>query len=224
MMNSVRNTCFDYEHRDIYYIVQMEKVLYCIPVYQLFFSYGPQVAPSFYQTKKGGAEAQTVVPLPATAFYCITYSRCLVFVLICVIVYITGILDDAIDFGCWLLQFRFCYATINAAYNQRIIQSTPLYTAWIKHQIWGQYMCSAPERLSAFGARTFSTVTTTSVVQDLNKKSLALIVWCVDYMLRCTYRSSTLIAYFKNSKSSPSLFNVWYWTNRNMVDFFIVDG
>jgi hypothetical protein len=31
-------------------------------------------------------------------------------------------------------------------------------------------MCGAPERLSAFGARTFPTVITTSVVQDLNEK------------------------------------------------------
>jgi hypothetical protein len=53
-------------------------------------------------------------------------------------------------------------------------------------------MCGAPERLPAFGARTFSTVITTSVVQDLNEKMLALIVCCVDYMLRCTYRSSTV--------------------------------
>jgi hypothetical protein len=37
-------------------------------------------------------------------------------------------------------------------------------------------MCGAPERLLAFGARTFSTVITTSMVQDLMKKSLALIV------------------------------------------------
>jgi hypothetical protein len=28
----------------------------------------------------------------------------------------------------------------------------------------------APERLSAFGARTFATVITTSMVQDLNEK------------------------------------------------------
>jgi hypothetical protein len=32
-------------------------------------------------------------------------------------------------------------------------------------------MCGVPERLSAFGARTFPTVITTSVVQDLNKKN-----------------------------------------------------
>jgi hypothetical protein len=31
-------------------------------------------------------------------------------------------------------------------------------------------MRGAPERLSAFGARIFSTVITTSVVQDLNEK------------------------------------------------------
>jgi hypothetical protein len=38
-------------------------------------------------------------------------------------------------------------------------------------------MFGAPERLPAFGARTFPTVITTSVVQDLKmKKSLALIV------------------------------------------------
>jgi hypothetical protein len=33
------------------------------------------------------------------------------------------------------------------------------------------------------------------------KKSLALIVWCVDYMLRCTYRSSTLEDYHRLGKS-----------------------
>jgi hypothetical protein len=32
-------------------------------------------------------------------------------------------------------------------------------------------MCGAHERLRAFGARTFSTVITTSVVQDLNEKN-----------------------------------------------------
>jgi hypothetical protein len=31
-------------------------------------------------------------------------------------------------------------------------------------------MCGAPERLPAFGSRTFDTVITTSVVQDLNEK------------------------------------------------------
>jgi hypothetical protein len=49
-------------------------------------------------------------------------------------------------------------------------------------------MCGAPERLPVFGARTYSTVITTSVVQDLNEKIAG-----VDYMLRCTYRSSTLV-------------------------------
>jgi hypothetical protein len=37
-------------------------------------------------------------------------------------------------------------------------------------------MCGAPERLPAFGAHTFSSVITSSVVQDLMKKLLALIV------------------------------------------------
>jgi hypothetical protein len=41
---------------------------------------------------------------------------------------------------------------INAAYNQRSLQSTPLYTAWINHQIWGQFMFGTPERLPAFVA------------------------------------------------------------------------
>jgi hypothetical protein len=40
-------------------------------------------------------------------------------------------------------------------------------------------MCGAPERLPAFGARTFSTVITTSVVQDLNEK-----IASVDCMMR----------------------------------------
>jgi hypothetical protein len=34
-------------------------------------------------------------------------------------------------------------------------------------------MFGAPERLPAFGARTFSTVITTSMVQDLNGKKIA---------------------------------------------------
>jgi hypothetical protein len=45
-------------------------------------------------------------------------------------------------------------------------------------------MCGAPERLLAVGARTFSTIITTSVVQDLNEQIAG-----IDYMLRCTYRS-----------------------------------
>jgi hypothetical protein len=40
-------------------------------------------------------------------------------------------------------------------------------------------MCGAPERLPAFGARTFLTVITTSVVQDLNEKIAG-----VDCMMR----------------------------------------
>jgi hypothetical protein len=40
-------------------------------------------------------------------------------------------------------------------------------------------MCGAPERLPVFGERTFSTVITTSVVQDLNEKIAG-----VDCMMR----------------------------------------
>jgi hypothetical protein len=40
-------------------------------------------------------------------------------------------------------------------------------------------MFGAPERLMAFGARTFSTVITTSLVQDLNEK-----IAVVDCMMR----------------------------------------
>jgi hypothetical protein len=47
-------------------------------------------------------------------------------------------------------------------------------------------MCGVPERLPAFGARTFSIVITTCVVQDLYEKNTG-----VDCMMRCTYRSST---------------------------------
>jgi hypothetical protein len=40
-------------------------------------------------------------------------------------------------------------------------------------------MCGAPESLPAFGARTFSTVITTSVVQDFNEQIAG-----VDCMMR----------------------------------------
>jgi hypothetical protein len=40
-------------------------------------------------------------------------------------------------------------------------------------------MFGAPKRLLAFGARTFSTVITTSVVQDLNEKIAG-----VDFIMR----------------------------------------
>jgi hypothetical protein len=54
------------------------------------------------------------------------------------------------NFKDWILENKlFCYATINAAYNQHSLQSTPL-----------------------FPACTFSTVITTSMVQDLNEKKL----------------------------------------------------
>jgi hypothetical protein len=41
-------------------------------------------------------------------------------------------------------------------------------------------MCGAPERLPAFSARTFSTVITTSIVQDLEEEKIA----GVDCMMR----------------------------------------
>jgi hypothetical protein len=37
--------------------------------YIRMFAHCPQVPPSFYKTEKGGEEVQTVVTLPATAFY-----------------------------------------------------------------------------------------------------------------------------------------------------------
>jgi hypothetical protein len=43
-------------------------------------------------------------------------------------------------------------------------------------------MCGAPERLTAFGALTFSTVIATSMVQDLNEKIAG-----VDCMMRWLY-------------------------------------
>jgi hypothetical protein len=42
----------------------------------------------------------------------------------------------------------------------------------------------APERLPVFGARTFPTFITASVIRDLNEKIAG-----VDYPLRCMYRS-----------------------------------
>jgi hypothetical protein len=43
-------------------------------------------------------------------------------------------------------------------------------------------MCGAPERLPAFGVRTFSTVITKSMVHDLNEKVAGvvfMIIYCV---------------------------------------------
>jgi hypothetical protein len=53
-------------------------------------------------------------------------------------------------------------------------------------------MFGTPERLPAFGVRTFPTVITTSVVQDLNGK-----VAGVDYPLRCIYRSRAAISCYQ---------------------------
>jgi hypothetical protein len=52
-------------------------------------------------------------------------------------------------------------------------------------------MCGAHKRLPAFGARTFATVITTSVVQDLKEKIAG-----VDYPLRCTYRSRAVFSLY----------------------------
>jgi hypothetical protein len=51
-------------------------------------------------------------------------------------------------------------------------------------------MLVAPERLPAFGARTFSTVITISMVQDLNEKIAVVDCMMRYFLLRCTYRSS----------------------------------
>jgi hypothetical protein len=37
--------------------------------YQLLFTHGPEMAPSFYQAKNGGELVPTQVLLPVTAFY-----------------------------------------------------------------------------------------------------------------------------------------------------------
>jgi hypothetical protein len=67
---------------------------------------------------------------------------------------------------------------INAAYNQRSLQSMPLYTVWINHQIWGLYLVGAPAHFSYC---------------KHNIRGLGLkwrwFVWCVDYPLRSICRS-----------------------------------
>jgi hypothetical protein len=57
---------------------------------------------------------------------------------------------------------------INAEYNKRTLQST-LLELITKYEA-NRYMFGAPERQPAFGARTFPTVITTSVVKDFNEK------------------------------------------------------
>jgi hypothetical protein len=60
-------------------------------------------------------------------------------------------------------------------------------------------MCGAPERLLAFGARTFSTVITTSIVQDLNEKIAALIICYVAHIVEepilASYSSCPLLLF-----------------------------
>jgi hypothetical protein len=65
---------------------------------------------------------------------------------------------------------------INAHYNQLLLTLLELTT---KYEV-NTCTYGAPERLPAFGARTFPTViTSTSVVQDLNEKIAG-----VDFMMR----------------------------------------
>jgi hypothetical protein len=73
---------------------------------------------------------------------------------------------------------------INSVYMQLSIQSTPLLTASVNHLIRG-HMFGASECLPTFDARTFPSVFTTSVVQELNGKIADFDVCCVDYPLRC---------------------------------------
>jgi hypothetical protein len=54
------------KHRDIFNWIGYTAY---ISIYQLLFTQGSQVASSFYQTKKGREEVQTLVPLTAIAFY-----------------------------------------------------------------------------------------------------------------------------------------------------------
>jgi NMD protein affecting ribosome stability and mRNA decay len=70
-------------------------------------------------------------------------------------------------------------------------------------------MFGAPERLPAFGVRTFSTVITTSMVQNLNEKIAG-----VDYMMRwlsialhvlCQFIASNFHGSEKTSKSLRTL-------------------
>jgi hypothetical protein len=62
---------------------------------------------------------------------------------------------------------------INAHNNQRLFSLLDLTTKYEANT------SGAPERLPVFGARTFSTVITTSMVQDLNEK-----IASVDCMMR----------------------------------------
>jgi hypothetical protein len=58
-------------HQDILY---SWRLIY-ISIYQLLLAHGPQVAPSFYETKNNGEVVHTEVPLLATAFYITDYCR-----------------------------------------------------------------------------------------------------------------------------------------------------
>jgi hypothetical protein len=68
-------------------------------------------------------------------------------------------------------------------------------------------MCGAPERLPAFGALTFATVITTSVVQDLNEKIagvVALIICCVARIVAAP-KICMFISFLKNGLKHAEL-------------------
>jgi hypothetical protein len=73
-------------------------------------------------------------------------------------------------------------------------------------------MCGAPELLPTFGARTFPSVITTSVVLDLNE-----IIFGVDYPLRCTYRSSAYSVIKQNLVCKPKK-NLCFLWQRHVTD------
>jgi hypothetical protein len=87
----------------------------------------------------------------------------------------------------------------------------------MNHQIGGQHMCGAPECLSAFGARTFSTVITTSVVQDWNEKNQwrwlydALIICCVARLVAASAMDPFLLQW--------RLYNRVNWLLMNFLSF-----
>jgi hypothetical protein len=64
-------------------------------------------------------------------------------------------------------------------------------------------MCGAPERLLAFGARTFATVITTSVFQDWRCLYDALIIHCVARIVAAPSESRLLAIVIYKALSRP---------------------
>jgi hypothetical protein len=98
--------------------------------------------------------------------------------------------ETVVDMRRWRIRFDSAMLQstqwiINASYNQCSLQWTLLFTVWFNHQIWGHTCLALPNACRWFCARTFSTVITTSMVQDLNEKNRwrwlydALIIHCV---------------------------------------------